>query len=364
MKKRGLFGAIVLAAAVAAAGCSGGNQTVKTDYVDDLSQYVELGEYKGIEYEPASTEVTEEDVQMEIDSLVQSYADYEQITEGTVADGDTVNINYTGMQDGTAFDGGTDDSEEGTNLTIGSGSFIDGFEEGLIGASVGDTVTLNLTFPDDYYNSEMAGVDVVFEVTVNYICGEPVVPEFNDEFVQAHTEYETAAEFEEYIRSYLADYKASSAEAADQDTVWQQVMDNATITQLPQDKVDEEVEAMYAAYEEYAGYYGMTMEDFLEQSGMTEEDFRAEMTTYAEETVSRQLVFYAIVEAEGLTISDEEYAEQAQTMADDYGYESVEAMEEALGQDVLKEDMLWTKALAVVMDNAQAVQSAETDEAE
>ncbi len=358
MKKRYLFAAAVLAAGTLA-GCSGGQAKVKTNYVDDLGKYIELGEYKGIEYVKAKTEVTDEDVDMEIQGLLQAYADYEHITEGVVADGDTVNINYTGMEDGVPFDGGTDDSEEGTNLTIGSGSFIDGFEEGLIGASVGDTVTLNLAFPEDYYNAQMAGAQVVFEVKVNYICGEPVVPEFDDAFVQEHTEYDTAAEYEDYIRSYLEDYMESSAEANNQELVWQQVMDNATITQLPQEKVDEEVEAMYDAYEEYAGYYGMTMEDFLTQSGMTEEDFRTEMTSYAEDTVKRQLVFYAIVEAEGLTVGEEEYGEKAQEMADNYGYETVEAMEEALGKDVLVEDMLWNKVLNLVMENAKAVESTE-----
>ena len=164
--------------------------------LDNLSDYVQLGEYKGIEVTAQDTTVTDEDVETELQSQVENATPiYEEITEGTVADGDVVNIDYEGTLDGVAFDGGTDTD---FNLTIGSGQFIDGFEDGLIGKNIGDTVELNLTFPEDYTtNSDLAGQDVVFTVTINYVQGEEIPQELNDEFVQRVTDgtYTTVDEY-------------------------------------------------------------------------------------------------------------------------------------------------------------------------
>ncbi len=351
MKKQIVFAAAVLGTVLLAAGCGKSGSSVKTDYVDDLSKYVKLGEYKGLEYEEESSEVSEEEIDNEIEYFCQSLGSAEQITEGTVADGDTVNIDYVGMIDGVAFAGGTD---TGYDLTIGSGSFIDGFEEQLVGMNVGETRSITVTFPDPYKpNPDMSGKEAVFEVTANYICGEPVVPELTDQLIADNTDYDTIDEYREYVRGYLEEYKASSAESNKQQGLWQQVMDGSEILELPEDKVNEEVDNMYTSYEQYAGYYGMDMADFLEQMGMTEDDFRGEITTYAEDMVKRELVFNAIIEAEGITVSDDEYSENAEKMASEYGYESVEAMEEAIGQDAIREDMLWDKVLDVIVSSAK-----------
>ena len=351
MKRKVLFLSAVMSMVLAAAGCGAGKNQVKTDYVDDLSKYVTLGEYKGLEYEEESSEVTEEEIDSEVQYLLQSQADTEHIMEGTVAEGDTVNIDYTGMKDGVEFEGGKD---TGYDLTIGSGAFIEGFEDQLIGMKVGETRQIDVTFPESYsLNPDLAGQPVVFEVTVNYICGETILPELTDEFVAEYTDYDTVEEYRSYVKDYLADYKESSVESNRQQSLWQQVMDNSEILQIPEDKVDEEVENMYTSYEQYAGYYGMEMSDFLEQMGMTEDDFRKEMTSYAEELVKRELVFNAIIEKEGISIGDDEYTKQAEEMAAEYGYESVEAMEEAVGQDAVKEDMLWDKVLDVIVSSAK-----------
>ena len=361
MKKQTVFMAAVLAAVALATGCGAKKSEVKTDYVDDLSKYVTLGEYKGLEYEETSTEVTDEDVQAELDYLLESKADVEKIMDGTVADGDTVNIDFTGMRDGVAFDGG---SGTGYDLTIGSNSFIDNFEEQLIGMKPGDTKEINVTFPDPYpKNPDLAGVPVVFEVTVNYICGENIIPEMSDQFIADNTDYQTVDEYKEYVRGYLKDYKESTADSDREQALWQQVMDNCTFAELPQDKVDEEVENMYNSYEQYAGYYGLEMADFLEQMGMSEEDFRTELTSYAENLVKRNLVFNAIVEKEGLTVSDDEYEKTAEEKATDYGYESKDAMEEALGADTIREDILWDKVLTLIADNATAKPASDTTDA-
>lgn len=349
MKKRVLFAAAVLGTALLAVGC-GMKNTVKTDYVDDLSKYVTLGEYKGLEYEEESAEITEEEIDAEVKYFLQSMAQAEQIMEGTVADGDTVNIDYAGKKDGVAFDGGT---AEGQDLTIGSGQFIDGFEEQLIGMTPGETREIDVTFPDPYTNPDLAGQPAVFEVTVNYICGENILPELNDQLVADNTDYATVEEYRESLKTELGEYKASTVESNKQQGLWQQVMDGSEILQIPEEKVTEAVDNMYTSYEQYAGYYGMEMDAFLEQMGMTEEDFREEMTSYAEDLVKRQLVFNAIIEAEGVTVSDEEYAKSAETKAAEYGYESVEAMEEAVTKDSVREDILWDKVLEIIASSAK-----------
>ena len=329
----------------------------------DVDKYVTLGEYKGLEVSVDTVEVDED----EWDSLVNNVyygnitAENGGIMDRAVETGDTVNIDYEGKKDDVAFDGGT---AQGYDLTIGSGNFIAGFEDGLIGVMPGETVDLDLSFPDPYPNNpDLAGVPVVFEVTVNYICGENIIPEMSDQFIADNTDYQTVDEYKEYVRGYLKDYKESTADSDREQALWQQVMDNCTFAELPQDKVDEEVENMYNSYEQYAGYYGLEMADFLEQMGMSEEDFRTELTSYAENLVKRNLVFNAIVEKEGLTVSDDEYEKTAEEKATEYGYESKDAMEEALGADTIREDILWDKVLTLIADNATAKPASDTTDA-
>jgi len=349
MKKTVVFMTAVLTAAMLMTGC-GQKSEVKTDYVDDLSKYVTLGEYKGLEYEEEAVEVTEEEIQSELDYMADAYTTQEQITEGAAKDGDTVNIYFIGYRDGVAFEGG----EGTTNLTLGSGQFIDGFEAGVVGMTVGETKSLNLTFPDPYLNNpDLAGAPVVFDVTLNYICGEYVVPEITDTFISENTDYETVEEYREYLKEAIFDYKSEMAAAEKEDALWAMVMENAEIKELPQDKVDENAEDMLSYYEQYASYMGATMEDLYAQFGVTEEQFQADTKVYAESMVERALVFHAIIEAEGIVITEDEYTSRAEELASEYGYASLEAMEEAVGKDALEEDMLWQRVMAVIVDNAK-----------
>ena len=179
----------VLAAAVVS-GCS------KQESADKKTIPVELGEYKGVTYTPASTEVTDEDVDAQIQAMLDRYPTMNSV-DRAAQQGDTVNIDYVGKLDGVAFDGG---SATGTDLELGSGMFIDGFEDGLVGASKGDKLNLDLTFPDPYTNNpDLAGKAVVFEVTVNDVK-ESIPAELNEEFVTSYTDYTTVDEFKEGTR--------------------------------------------------------------------------------------------------------------------------------------------------------------------
>ena len=221
----------------------------------DVEKYFTLGEYKGIEVTVDSTEVTEEDIEERINEVLEENSTVEEITDRTVADGDTVNLDYTGSIDGEVFDGG---SAEGDTLVIGSGEFIDDFEEQLIGAAVGEARTVEVTFPEDYEEA-YAGKDAVFEVTVNYIHGDTVTPELTDEFVQSVSDCETVDEYREQLRETLKTEKEQTAETNKMNDVWTAIVEGSEIKSYPDFMVDKQIEQRKATYEAYATQYGLSL---------------------------------------------------------------------------------------------------------
>lgn len=278
MKKKLLLLATLLCTSMALSGCDGKKTAqIKTDY--DLNKCITLGTYSGIEKEAVGD---------------------------TVKEGDTVNIDFVGKKDGEAFEGGTGNSD----LTIGSGQFIPGFEEGLIGVKVGDTVDLDLTFPEEYENNpDLAGQAVVFTVTVNNIV-------------------------------------------EDEDAVWDAAVENATVNEYPESEMENAYTNMENYYKNMAEYYQMEYADFLAQLSTSEDTFREDLKEIAEASVKEKLVALAIVEAEGLEISDKEYEEKAAEYVENYGFESKEAMIEAVTEEALMEQMLMEKARQFVLDSA------------
>lgn len=226
----------------------------------DWSQYIDIGEYSSIELD-MYPDVTDEDIENEINTLLLSMGETVEVTDRAAEEGDTLDIDFVGTVDGEEFEGG---SYSGYSLTLGSGTFIDGFEEGLIGAETGQTVTLNLQFPDPYRNNpDLAGKDVVFTVTVNSIT-ETIYPEFNDAFVAENTDYSTVEEYregtsralEEQYHEDMVTYKSSYA--------YYNVYDNSTFTETYPEGLIEKF------YNQYIDYYTQTAEDYdLELSGFT-----------------------------------------------------------------------------------------------
>ena len=306
------------------------------------SSITKLGNYKGVEIAKEDVEVSDDEVQSEIDNLLASYPEYRKLDKTTVEDGDWVNIDFVGKQDGEAFEGGSSD-EGGYDLQIGSGSFIDGFEEGLIGKHVGDSFELPLTFPETYTpNPDLAGQDVVFEVTINAI-EEQVTPEWNDAFVQKNTEYETVDE-------YVAATKESLQEEKDSEKayyVMQAIVDDSEFECADSD-VQTLVDAQKQQYEQYASYLGMTLEDYLSNSGMTDEGLKEN----AKFQISCTLAIDAIGKAENITVSDDEYQAGLEELASQYGAESGEAFEEQYGKEEIENSILYDKILDYVVDQA------------
>ncbi len=295
----------------------------------DLEECVELPEYSGIELTLTVYDISDE----YIDSYISSMADTETVEDenAVVQEGDVANISYEGTIDGETFDGGSSDSYD---LTIGSGTFIDGFEDGLIGMKVGEETDLELTFPEDYFNTEYAGVDVVFHVTINSIS-RPV--EQDDDWVIEYTggEYETMDDYREYVRDYLGETYAYEAESALYSDAWEAVFEDTVFLGVPQSYLDAGSALFDFVLEQEAATYGYSsVDEYTEALGVTEDDIESSREDYCDNYVKNRLFAEAMLEKEGIAFDGEEinafYEETAQT----YGM-SVDELIEQMGEDML-----------------------------
>lgn len=355
MYKKILALALAFALVFSMSACSSSKvETSEKQYDYDLSEYVTVGEYMGIEVERVDPEeVTDEDVQNEITSELESKISWDEV-DRPAENGDRVNIDYEGKVDGKTFDGG---SAQGYDLTLGDGAFIEGFEEGLVGASKGDTKELNLTFPDPYVNNEeLSGKAVVFTVKVNSVSEENV-PELNDDYVKSlKKDYKTVEDYKKAVRADLEEQAEESAKQAMMSTAWQKVMDSSEVIKYPEDEVAKKQQEMKDYYEQYAESYGMSWDDFISMTGMTEDQFNEEAKTYAEESVKEEMIMYTIARNENIAVTEGTYEEEAQKYVESLGYDSVEALEEAYDKDTIITSILWNEVFEFLLDNAKIVE--------
>lgn len=329
--------------------------------VDNLEDYITLGNYKNLAVEEeAKKEVTDEETEENIRlQMVRNYAPVE-VTEGrAVAADDTVNIDYTGYMDGETFDGG---SAQGYDLIIGSGSFISGFEDGLIGHKKGEEVTLDLTFPQDYKAEEMQGKAVQFKVKINKIS-EPA--ELTDEWVTANTEYKTVEEYKAAQKEALQKAADSEYEGQVKSDLFEKVLNDekTDIKDYPEDLLKEnkalvrkQLDAMYQSQA------GITLDQYLEQQNIADEEADEQIESIAKSTMDQNLLVQAILNAEKITLSEEEYREEEESYAKLCGFESAEAMESMYSdQQTLKEGVLWNVACNVLMETAKIEEKAQTE---
>ena len=317
------------------------------------SDYVTLGEYKGIEVQVKSAEVTEDDIQAKVDSLLSYYATSTDVTDRAVQDGDVVNIDYTGYIDGVAFDGG---SATGASLTIGSGQFIDGFETGLIGANIGDEVKLNLTFPNPYLNNpDYAGKAVQFDVKVNSIQVKET-PELTDEFIANNTSYKTVDEYKASVKESLEASKAEDVKSDKLNNVWNTIIANCTVVSYPEELVAQYQNEMNDYYEQIAtNYYGKTLEEYITGNGSTMDDFNKKTLEYGQTSAISEMIARGIAEKESITVSDDEVKEYAQSLIDDgtvTGFDDADAVIEYYSQNYLRLSLTFQKVLEYVEEQA------------
>lgn len=376
MKKRVWMLALLLSTALAAAGCkqesaeekdtdprteeTSSDGTEETDSEDtesedtenkeddvkttaelmadiDVDSCVVLGEYKGISVEKAIDAVVEQAIQ-------EALAKYPVEVDKAAEEGDTVNINYVGTIDGEAFEGG---SAQGTDLQLGSGKFIDGFESGLIGARKGETRTLDLTFPSQY-TEELAGKDVQFTVTINTV--KVPLEEPTDEWVAANIEgYYTLDEYREALSSSPDNQK--SAEDKVRYNAWMQAVENSTIKNYPDTLVEMGKNLYISEVEMYASYQSMDLDTFLESSDMTREDFETAAEEYGKEIAARALVCQAISNAEGFAIGDAGYQEELNKMLTEYGTTEEELIK-VYGQDNIEQSIMLNRVSNLILENA------------
>lgn len=304
---------------------------------------VKLGNYKGLAVTVTEAEVTDAEVDDQIKQILNSRAESAEV-EREAKNGDTVNIDYKGLLDGKAFDGGT---AEGYDLELGSNSFIDGFEAGLIGVKKGEKRSLNLTFPEGYTNAELSGKDVVFEVTVNTVS-EQKTPELTDAFVkELGTDDKTVADLKKSLRTDLLEQKKANIEQQRNMELVQAILDGSEIT-CATERVDAEYEVQLKNYTEQAAIYGMDIASMAGMYGMDENGFKNEIRAVAKDIVKQKLMYEEIAKIENITVADADKTELAKAN----GYETVEELVTAYGQELVDDVALSQKVLDFIVENA------------
>ncbi|MFR8237527.1 MAG: trigger factor [Dorea sp.] len=332
MKKK-LIAAVTGICMIAGAlsGCS--SDTAENDYVS-------VSGYKGIEIDKVDvdTDISDEDVENEINSVLEENATDKEVTGRAAQLGDTADINYVGKVDGQEFDGGSADNYP---LELGSGSFIDGFEDSIVGHNVGETFDWNGKFPDDYQNTDLAGKDVVFTITVNALT-EPELPELTDDFVKTVSEEsETVEEYREEVRKNLEETAQENYDSELNSAVWEAVLEKAEVKGYPDGEVDRIYNTYLEQYQEMASYYNMEYDEFIQlYTEMTVDEFEEEAKEAAKDNIKQSQVAEVIAEKEGLTLTDEEYEKEFEKLAEDYGYEDVDDLKEVAGEETLKQLVL------------------------
>jgi trigger factor len=315
-----------------------------------LKPAVTLGEYKGVEVKKADTEVTEEEVMAAIDKERENNARAIVITDRPVKAGDETVIDFEGFVDGVAFDGG---KGENYPLTIGSGTFIPGFEDGLIGANLNENVDVNVTFPEDYQASELAGKAAVFKCVVKEIK-EKELPELDDEFAAEVSEFDTLEEYKADVKKNLEEKKASDAKRAKIDAVVETVINNATMD-IPEAMVTTTQRQILDEYAQNMQAQGLSLEQYMKYTGVDTETMMEQLKPQAESRIKGRLVLEAVAKAENITASEEDFEEEVKTMAEAYGIEADKA-KELLGENGKKsvlEDICIKKAQEFLVENAK-----------
>ena len=329
----------------------------------NAEEYVTLGDYKGLEVVSNVVTISDEDVDSYIEYMLSmSPGELEEITDRDVVEnGDVANIDYVGKKDGVAFDGGT---AEGYDLGIGTGSFIPGFEEGLVGVKKGETVDLNLTFPENYHSADLAGAEVVFTVTVNGIYKE-ITPEFNDEYV-AKLGIENVATVEEYRVYMKSTMQESEDEYALQDVQTQllnMVTENAMVSEAPQELVDRFYNININNMNYQAMMYGMDLEGFVNSYyGMDAETFEEETVAAAKISAEQALVCLKIAADENITVTDEEIEQSVEENYAGYGYASAEEFKTTIDMEEYRDSLLLNKIVDFLVENATITEVPEVTE--
>ena len=310
---------------------------------------VTLGEYKGLEVDKVATRVAQKEVDAKIQEEAEKNARTITVEDRAVQDGDEVVLDFEGFVDGVAFEGG---KGENYPLTIGSGSFIPGFEEQLVGAETEKEVEVKVTFPEDYHAEDLKGKEAVFKCTVHEIKAKEL-PEIDDEFAAEVSEFDTLEEYKADVKAKIKEQKAAEGKAKQEDQVVEQAVKNATY-ELPEAMVETQAEQMANDFAQRMQSQGLTMEQYFQFTGTTAEQMMEDLKPQAVKRIETRLVLEAIAKAENIEISDEKLDEEIGKMAEAYKMEA-DKLKEFMGENEkkqMKEDMAVQEAITFLVENA------------
>ena len=318
-----------LASSVILAGCEA-SKGLETDNL-------KITQYKEIEVDAVAKpeEVTDEAVDARIQAILESNTETSAVTDRAVQTGDTANIDFVGKIDGEVFEGG---SSKGYDLAIGSGSFIAGFEDSIIGHNIGETFDWNGSFPEDYGNADYAGKDVVFTITVNSIS-QSTVPELTDDFVKSVSEKsKNVKEYKAEIKKQLEKEGKANYQSQLNSQVIQKVLENSEVSEYPEDEVEKLCNDTIEQSKMIAEYLDMEYEDYLQQNGFIVEEYEKQVEKDVKEYLKQDIVIKAIAEKEKIDMTDEMYEKQLKKMVETYdGYEDVDDIKEDVDEEDLKD---------------------------
>ena len=311
---------------------------------------VELGDLSKLEIEKVDAEVTDEDVEKEIERKLKENSTKNEVTDRPAKDGDETTINFEGFVDDVAFEGG---KGEKYPLVLGSGSFIPGFEDQIVGHSIGDSFDVNVTFPENYQAENLAGKEAVFKCELLGIK-ETVIPELDDEYVSDTTDFETVDEFKEDVKKQVTERKEKAAEQEKQEKAIDKLVEMSTV-ELPEPMIVYQQEKMVDNFGQQLMYQGMNLEQYLNMTGQTRDDMRDQVRPEAEKQIKRSLVIEAVANAQGFEVTDDEVNEEMEKMAKQYQME-LDKIKSIMGDEQLeglKTDLKMQKAIKYIAEQAK-----------
>lgn len=332
--------------------------------IDKYAAYCDLPDYKGLEYTETKSTVTDADVKSKIDSLLEQYATKTQVKEGTVKEGDNVNIDFVGSLDGEEFEGGNSNGQ-GYDLTLGSGSMIPGFEDGIIGHKIGETFNIKATFPENYGKDELNGKEADFKITINYKT-DTQLPEYNDEFVASYTDAASILEYEDSVRKDLVEQKDESDKSQNESAIMQVLVEKVTYNKYPEQEMQDLIDKSIAQQEQAASSYGYSLGDYVtaRYGFKSEDDFRDYVKGLAEDYMKEKIAVCAVAKDAKITVSKEEVDNYKKKIMDYYSYEDESKLNENYSSEDLVYYALAEKVVDFLLENGKPVEATATDAAE
>lgn len=322
--------------------------------VDNVEKYVTIAEYKGIALDHSVAEVTDENVEKRVAQNLQGKSEEVTDKDAVIQNGDTATINFVGTKDGVAFEGGTANNYD---LVIGSGTMIPGFEEGILGMKKGETKDITVTFPKNYQSSELAGQEAVFQITVQSFKRPP---ELTDTWAAANTDYKTADEYRASVRTQLEQEAQDQAESSLRSTAWTTVYSNSEVVEYPEKDIEEATQEFRSQIEAYAKQGNMELEDFVKSQGVSMDDFEAQCQQYAQNKVKQNLIIQGIMDAEGMTLEDEESLAIQNELVEKYASGDLAALIDTYGQVAVDETIGLIRVEDFIIANSKEPETEDT----